>query len=394
MRRLLAVGEGCAPTGYARAMEAVLEPLSAAFEATLFAVNHRGVAPPGRPYEVRANRLPGDRYGVEQLPALLEELEPEIVLLHGDSNAYLMHRAALEPYRRRRPDARVVAYCPVDWPEQAPAIPLSLAPVDLLVTYTDHGRATIERAFAAAGVAPPPIRVIPLGVNSHTFAAVVGRAEARRRLFPSAALDDAFLVLNANRNQRRKRVDLTMRGFALFARDHPRARLYLHMGMRDLGVDVPALADELGIADRLLTGERCAGHPHVPDERLNLIYNACDMGLNTAVAEGFGLTALEHACAGGAQVVPDHGACAELWRGAGVLMPSGTGTGGARPVSPAAVADALAALHDDPALLAATAARCSALARSPRFSWKAIAAQWEQALTAAHSEAPSATAVR
>jgi glycosyltransferase involved in cell wall biosynthesis len=140
------------------------------------------------------------------------------------------------------------------------------------------------------------------------------------------------------------------------------------MGMRDLGCDVLGLADELGIADRLITTTRSAAHPHVPDAQLNLIYNACDVGLNTAAAEGFGLVSLEHAAAGAAQVVPDRGACAELWGGAGVLA------------SPAAVAGALGRLHDDPLLLEEVSAQCYARATAPGFSWEEIAKRWEEEL--------------
>jgi glycosyltransferase involved in cell wall biosynthesis len=352
-------------------MESLLPRLAGAFETTLFAANHHGEAPADRPYEVRSNELPGDLRGCEQLPPLLEELEPDVVLVHGNSGAYLMHRAALGPYRERRPEARVVVYCPVDWPEQAPAVPLSLAPVDLLIAYTRDGLRTIERAFDAVGMPAPSTAIIPHGVDCQAFAPLVpgdraaSRAEARRRL--GIALDD-FVVLNANRNQRRKRVALTMRAFGAFARDRPAARLYLHMGMRDLGCDVLGLAAELGIADRLVTTTRSDGHPHVPDSQLNLIYNACDVGLNTAAAEGFGLVALEHAAAGAAQVVPDHGAPAELWVGAAMLA------------SPEGVADALARLHDDPRLLGEVGARSHARATSPEFAWDAIAARWEEEL--------------
>src|SRR5205085_11032699 len=127
--------------------------------------------------------------------------------------------------------------------------------------------------------------------------------------------------LNANRNQRRKRVDVTMRAFARFASARPRALLYLHMGMRDLGCDVLALARSLGIEDRVITTTAAAAHPHVPDEVLSLIYNACEVGVNSAVAEGFGLVSFEHAAAGAAQLVPAGGACAELWDGA--ALPAG-----------------------------------------------------------------------
>jgi glycosyltransferase involved in cell wall biosynthesis len=277
----------------------------------------------------------------------------------------------------------VVAYCPLDWER----VPPSLAEVDLLVVYTPGARDAVARAFGENATAVPPIAVIPHGVDATRFAPLVAgdpaasRREARRRLFPDEpSLADAFLVLNANRNQKRKRVDLTLRGFAELARDRPDARLYLHMGMRDLGWDVPALAAALGVADRLLVTTSAEERPLVTDEHLNLIYNACDVGVNTAAAEGWGLVSFEHAAAGAAQVVPDHGACAELWRDRALLVPAEPGRRGARLVSAGGVADALARLHDDHALRAEMSARASDYARSERFSWPAVAARWEEAL--------------
>jgi glycosyltransferase involved in cell wall biosynthesis len=363
-------------------MESVLEPLSGAFDVVLFAVNHRGGGGAGG-FEVRANLVPGDNYGVEQLPGLLDEIRPDVVLLHHDATFFPMHRATLDAYRERCPDTRVVAYCPLDWAQ----VPPRLAAVDLLVLYTRSAVAAADEAFTAAGVAAPPMAVIPHGVDRELFAPLVqgdfaaSRLEARRRLFPDQPeLARAFIVLNGNRNQRRKRVDLTMRGFALFARDRPDARLYLHMGMLDLGWDVPSLAAELGIADRLLVTTETPSRPLVPDAELNLIYNACDVGLNTAAAEGWGLVSFEHAATGAAQVVPGRGACAELWRDRGLLLPTLPDERGREIATVQGVADVLARLHDDPSLRAGWAERAYAHARSERFGWDAIARQWETEL--------------
>jgi glycosyltransferase involved in cell wall biosynthesis len=342
--RLLAVGEGLGGSGYGRVMETLLAELAGTFEVTLFAVDHRG---PDSGW-VRGNRVPGDNYGVDQLPALLEEVDPDVVLLHRNAAFHSMHRTALAASR-----ARVVVYSPAD------RVVDSLADADLVVFYT---RAGLE----AAGAGLPSVAVIPHGVDRSRFFPV---PDARRQL---GLDDDAFVVLNANRNITRKRVDVTMRGFALFARSRPDAWLYLHMGMRDLGVDVPALAAELGIADRLLATWGEAGHPHVPDERLNLVYNACDAGVNTASAEGFGLVALEHAATGAAQIVPALPSLRELWGEAALVLDA--------PPSPEAVAHALGRLYDDRSLLAERGRAAFAHATSERFSWPAIARQWSALL--------------
>jgi hypothetical protein len=48
-------------------------------------------------------------------------------------------------------------------------------------------------------------------------------------------------VFNGNRNQFRKRIDITISAFAEFAKDKPDAMLYLHMGTKDQGWDVMQL---------------------------------------------------------------------------------------------------------------------------------------------------------
>src|ERR1043166_5032133 len=128
---------------------------------------------------------------------------------------------------------------------------------------------------------------------------------------------DAFIVLNANRNMPRKRIDITMQGFAIFARDKPpNVKLYLHMATEDTGWNVVILAKRYGICDRLMMTQADNKRPQFSDEQLNLLYNACDVGITTTTGEGWGMVSFEHAATRAAQIVPRHTSLANLWDGA------------------------------------------------------------------------------
>jgi glycosyltransferase involved in cell wall biosynthesis len=358
----------------------VLPRLGPSFDVTLFALNARDEAATASVPRTRVvvNGLLGDPYGREQLPRLLEEAEPDVVLLHHDLYLYSVLEEPLRGYRTRRPHVRVVAYCPVEWEVTPPGNVRTLAGVDVVVTYTEFGARAIEAAFAGRPDAPA-LATIGHGIDTSAFHPVAG---ARRALFPERPeLDEAFVVLNANRNVPRKKIDLTMAAFAEFAAGKDDAYLLLHMGMRDTGIDVRGLAGDLGITDRLLVTNEDDAPPRLADETLNLVYNAADVGLNTATGEGWGLVAFEHGATGAAQVMPAHSACAELWRGRALLVPVEDGREDDGVVSRDGVVAALESLYRDPRLRArlGDAARHHAL--DPRFDWDTIAESWKTLLS-------------
>jgi len=232
---------------------------------------------------------------------------------------------------RQRPEGspRLVAYVPIDSPVEPLRWLAGLAGLDALAVYTEFARDSLLRALAIIGAPAPPVHIVPHGLDTGSFFPLDAdparaRALARSALFgASHGWEDTFIVLNANRNQPRKRIDLTLQAFRGFLDRVPDAdaRLYLHMGLRDRGVRLLPLAAQLGIDDRLLMTGFSIEHPKVTDERLNLVYNACDVGMNTADAEGWGLIAFEHGAARKAQLIPGHTGCGEVWRDCGLLLP-------------------------------------------------------------------------
>jgi glycosyltransferase involved in cell wall biosynthesis len=275
----------------------------------------------------------GDVFAAFQAARAVEELDARVCLLVHD---FWMLKAHLRTLAGGR--AKLVAYVPVDGRIVDGRFVEPLRALDRLVTYTEFARRELE---AWTDV---PVSAIPHGVDTKTFR-------------PLGARPDGFVVLNANRPLERKRIDLTAEGFELFARDKPPdVQLRLHHALDGDGA--------------------------LPDEELNLLYNSCHVGLNTAMGEGWGLVSFEHAATGAAQVVPDVGPLRELWAGAAEVVPAeDTGVPAFSPlamrsVSAEGVAAALERLYADREHLRAMSEAALENARQPRYSWDAIGEQW------------------
>ena len=400
---LLILGDAVAPTGFARVIESVFRPLARDYDLVQLGTNFSG-DPHDWPWPVYPANPggSGDTWGVGRLPEVVERIRPDLVFAINDAWILRDYMPYLASLRDRLP---FVAYVPVD---AGPVVPEMLAPLGAarrLVAYTEFGRRELaasltELARRHPGFVAPPLSVIPHGVDSEVFHPAPGdleellgsrRAAAKRELLGDRpGIEDSFLVLNANRNQPRKRIDLTLKGFARFAEGKPaNVKLYLHMGAKDMGWDVLALARLLGIEERIIMAPNPEGGPgarmpfHEP-AALNRIYNACDVGVNTAFGEGWGLVAMEHAAAGAAQIQPGHSACGEIWKGAARLLePVASLT---HPhylteeqiVSPEDLADALEELYADPALLADLSRKAYRRATREEYRWETISRRWDR----------------
>lgn len=306
-------------------MESTLGHLSAC-DVDHVAVNFRG-APPDRPWRIHPNPRIGDRYGLIETAAVADTVAPDAIFVFN-SFAGLPRYCELPALLRGNPRPLLVAQCPLLGEAVDPRLVARLAFFDCIVVLSDGVKRHFESCLTTCRHSRliermPRVEVIPHGFDSDLFQRIGDDSDRRRIKHEVLGIDpqaDSFIVLNANRNEPRKRIDLTLRGFASFARDKPAGvRLHLHMGDVDGGLT--ALADELGIAARVTIGAG-AGHPRLSDAALNRLYNACDVGLNTASGEGWGMIAFEHAATGAAQIVPGHGVCGETWAGCAEVLPA------------------------------------------------------------------------
>ena len=121
--------------------------------------------------------------------------------------------------------------------------------------------------------------------------------------------ENDFLVLNLNRNQPRKRWDITIIAWAKFVEKHYNLNVLNNneneITKRNIKLVVGTMIN--GYWDLMDIFENEINFTNVPweyaketiisiekpqqlsDKEINILYNACDIGLNTADGEGFGL---------------------------------------------------------------------------------------------------------
>jgi D-inositol-3-phosphate glycosyltransferase len=372
--RLLAIGPALDQSSYARVVESTLAPLARSWEILQLAVNHRGNARDAG-WRILPNPQAGDRFGLESIAPLVSAFRPDALFVFNGFHALPRYGQLPERLGPGRPP--VVAQCPLLEETTEPALVGRLAFFDCIVVLAESVRRHFAECFdlrlrEGAISRVPALRVIPHGLDTALFHPIERRV-ARARIPTLCHLPaDAFVVLNANRNLVRKRIDLTLEGFARFASGKPsNVLLYLHMGETSDGSGLRDAARRLGIADRvILASTEPRGHPLLDDAALNDLYNACDVGMNTSSSEGWGMISFEHGATGAAQIVPRAGISGETWRENAELLEA----------APESVAAALERLYRDPDYRAEMSTRAAAFARRPEFQWTAIAAQWDTLL--------------
>ena len=290
--RILIIGEAVAPTGFARVIREIFTPLRQHYDLHQLATRCDSEAS-GDGWPLYPAVAGGDGYGYRRLPELIGDLDPDIVFLLYDLTFQAQYMSVL----RATKSPNIVIYSPVESGSISPELIQQMAGVARYVAFTNYGRSEIEAALGqlrARGdeIDFSAIDVIPHGVDSDTFQPLQGddrgatRARAREEIgILEPGRPDDFIVLNANRNMPRKRIDLTLEGFARFAADKPMSvRLYLHMATEDTGWNVLILARRYGIEDRLIMTRADNVRPTLSDQQLNVLYNACDGALSRSRA--------------------------------------------------------------------------------------------------------------
>ena len=379
--KLLWCGDIVAMTGFSRVTENVISRLKDDFEIVVLGNNWWGDPTPlQEEYKMypSSNRHQTAPFGEQRIREIVEREQPDVVFTINDM--WIIN----EQYRQiqdlhKQGKFKFVGYAPMDSYGWIGCLDETANDWDAIISYTEFG----AHEFVRGGIYKP-IAVIPHGVTPGQFYPM-DRNECRRKL---GLKEDIFIVFNGNRNQFRKRQDITIKAFAKFAVNKPEAQLYLHMGLKDQGWDLMGVfareMSKVGLDPngRIIMTTQSDGPPNVSVEMLNTIYNACDVGVNTCKGEGWGLVNFEHAACGVPQVVPDHTSCKEIFEGYGELIRCDhvdVDTNYAREMpcpSSDHLAEILEYLYQDKGIREWVGTRCRERVMDTQFSWDTVASQF------------------
>lgn len=380
-------GDAVVPTGFSRVLHSITKYLPEEdYDIFWIGVNYTGDPHPYKSIKIypAGSKSANDPYGFTRVKDILKLEKPDMMFLLND--AWILNQCLdliKNAYKEEESELpKIVTYIPVDALDHNPAWYKNFDIVSRVVAYTNFGKAVIKKADPTLNIS-----IIQHGVDNNTFFKLdESKNDLKRKMFNRTDdfYDDSFVVLNANRNQPRKRIDLTMQGFTLFAKDKPaNVKLYLHMGIEDMHMNIISLAVRYGIDSRLLISNHNKGVQTVNDTVLNAIYNSCDVGINTCIGEGWGLPNCEHASIGAPQVVAGHSALKELYSDCGLLIPVSQThvldkimtTGYI--VNPVDVADKLNELYENKDLYNKLSQASIDKFSDPKYSWKVISGLWD-----------------
>ena len=266
-------------------------------------------------YDAAANEDPKEEgFGFNKIHEYIETVTPDVVMIYNDPLIIcqfiqnMKHEKGVSPYK---------LWTYVD------QVYTGIAP-QLVKTINDHS----DRIYCFSDIwkkryleydPTQDVRVLEHAVDATTFTHMTPEQRVSLRKNMNIP-ENALLLLNANRNSQRKRLDLTIAGFVRAMSRCPEVPLYL-MIVTNLNpqagayYDIPRIyAEELRVASmdvqtyagRLLLVDTSPPNA-LNDETINNIYNISDIGINTSDGEGFGLCQLEHLYTGAPQIVTDIG---------------------------------------------------------------------------------------
>jgi glycosyltransferase involved in cell wall biosynthesis len=245
-------------------------------------------------------------FGDKAIVPSFEEEKPDVLFLYNDLPVTYSVLKLLEHCKHK--DYKVISYLDIvyKW-EDVEKFNYIKTKIDTLYVFLNCWK---EHLVNDLKFDESKVEVLLHGIETNDFKKL-DTIESKKKL---GFNEDDFIVLNLNRNSYRKQWFITIQAFIKFLIKtdmNPKVKLFCSCILKtDDGFDIEKLVITECMKHNLDPQNILNNHIfHNPtalfssEEKINLIYNACDVGINTTCGEGFGLTNMEHGILGKPQIV-------------------------------------------------------------------------------------------
>lgn len=262
-------------------------------------------------------------FGEKEIAEFIKKRPQDIVIIFNDmvitSALVSTLKAELTPEERSR--FKLISYMDQVYPYQKKMyINVLNENFDAVIAFTPYWR-TVARELGVK----LPLYVFPHGFDPELYYPIPRELARLYYSIPS----NAFVILNLNRNQPRKRWDHTIMALAdVVARHQALLKTSPVKASRPIILMIATQLDgfwnlpevfEYELKKRGISWDvgrqyinSVAKPQQMTDNEINVLYNASDIGLNTCEGEGFGLCQFEHAAVGCPQVAANIGGFKEF----------------------------------------------------------------------------------
>lgn len=258
-----------------------------------------------------------EMYGVDVICAQIKQIQPDVVLLYND--VIVLNRILAEFITTGiEKNFKLCIYLDLVYEYQRLQYFSNIqAWADLILVFSDCWK----KNLVDMGMLHEKIAILPHGFDADVFQPM--ETAVAKQIMGFAA--DDFLILNTNRNAYRKAHDITIDAFVKFVKNqnyNPKLKLFLNMlADSPQGYNLLELIKVVCLKNAADYQKLILNHifvrpanSYLSEEKLNALYNAADVGVNTCLGEGFGLCNLEHACIGKPQVISRVSGLADIFQ--------------------------------------------------------------------------------
>lgn len=294
--KVLWIGDAVVQSGFSIVTHNICNELYRKCDLVVYGIRYDGRERHKYPYYIYPAQTPGDIYNFNYAVKVVEDEEPDIIVLFNDDHVIRRFLDAIVNKGVQTIPLFPVNLLPIK-KDNMPAFSDPKFGITEVMSYTEFSKRKIEEINPNISV-----NAIYHGVDRKVFFPM---KNAKKEL----NLQDYFVVGNVNINSYRKRLDLFLKGFAKFAKGKNDVRCLIHAAGSDRVYDLASIAQDLGIAGKVILSQS-----KISFEDMRLLYNTMDVNCSTCVGEGFGLSFIEGAACGIPILCPEHGNLVDIWQ--------------------------------------------------------------------------------